>query len=95
MKMLNYYKQCLNGKTIKFKQRIFQKHTFNKSLFTFIFSIVLLSSLFSCKDYLSIDSYFSDEIKLDSVFANTRYIKAYMWGAANMFPDEGNLLNQN
>lgn len=56
---------------------------------------VFLLSLFSCGDFLSIDNYFSDEIKLDSVFANTRYVTAYMWGAANMFPDEGNLLQNN
>ncbi|WP_294081234.1 RagB/SusD family nutrient uptake outer membrane protein [Proteiniphilum sp. UBA5384] len=59
----------------------------------FTFSILLASS--SCKDFLSIDDYFSDEMKLDSVFSNTRYIKAYMWDAANLFPDEGAIFQNN
>jgi hypothetical protein len=49
----------------------------------------------SCKDFLSIDDYFSDELKLDTVFAETRYVEAYMWAAASMFPDEGQLLGEN
>ena len=44
----------------------------------------------SCKDYLNIDNYFDDEFNIDSAFANARYIEAYMWGAAAMFPDESN-----
>ena len=43
----------------------------------------------SCSDYLAIDNYFDDELKLDSVFAEKRYIEAYMWGAASQFYDEG------
>lgn len=69
-----------------------------KKLFKGSLAIVLLSlmlSLFSCKDFLSVDGYFSDEIKLDTVFAKARYIEAYMWGAAAAFPDEGNILQNN
>lgn len=44
----------------------------------------------SCKDYLNIDNYFDDEFNIDSAFANARYMEAYMWGAAAMFPDESN-----
>jgi SusD family. len=54
--------------------------------------LMLIISFSSCKDLLSVDNYFSDELKLDSVFAQTRYVEAYMWGAAGLFPDEGNLL---
>lgn len=42
----------------------------------------------SCSDYLNIDNYFDDEFNIDSVFTNSRYMEAYMWGAAAMFPDE-------
>lgn len=42
----------------------------------------------SCSDYLNIDGYFDDEFNIDSAFVNARYIEAYMWGAASMFPDE-------
>lgn len=68
---------------------------YKKASTSFVSFLVLFLSFFSCSDYLSIDEYFSDEIKLDSVFASTRYITAYMWGAANLFPDEGNLLQNN
>jgi len=60
-----------------------------------VLCLFLMVSISSCKDYLSIDNYFSDELKLDTVFSKTRYIEAYMWSAANMFPDEGNLFNNN
>ncbi len=48
--------------------------------------VLLLAT--SCKDYLAIDDYFDDEFNIDSVFTNARYMEAYMWGAAAMFPDE-------
>lgn len=60
-----------------------------------ILATFLLTLYSSCSDFLSIDDYFSDEIKLDSVFASTRYIKAYMWGAAAQFPDEGRIFMNN
>ncbi|MDR1155144.1 MAG: RagB/SusD family nutrient uptake outer membrane protein [Bacteroidales bacterium] len=46
----------------------------------------------SCKDFLSIDKYFSDEIKLDSVFTEKRYVEAYLWATPMFFDDEGSLL---
>lgn len=63
--------------------------------FILALSLILLTTLVSCKDFLSVDDYFSDEIKLDTIFSKARYIEAYMWGAAAHFPDEGNLLQSN
>jgi len=54
-----------------------------------IFMIVATASFASC-DYLSIDKYFGDELKLDSVFSNKRYTLAYLWDIASQFPDEAN-----
>ncbi|KAA6342737.1 RagB/SusD family nutrient uptake outer membrane protein [termite gut metagenome] len=51
-----------------------------------ILSIIILSS---CADYLNIDGYIDEEMKLDSIFSNKRYIEAYMWNAAGSFTDEG------
>lgn len=65
-----------------------------KDLSMLSISLVLILSHFSCSDFLSVDGYFSDEIKLDTVFAQTRFIEAYMWGAASIFPDEGNILQE-
>jgi hypothetical protein len=44
--------------------------------------------LFSC-NYLNIDQYIDEEMKLDSIFASKRYIEAHVWDAASRFPDEG------
>lgn len=54
--------------------------------------VQLLFMATSCKDYLNIDNYFDDEFNIDSAYANIRYIEAYMWGAAAMFPDESNTI---
>jgi hypothetical protein len=56
-------------------------------------SVVLTAVLVfsSCKDFLNVDSYFSDELKLDSVFREKRYVEAYLWGISGMFEDEGML----
>jgi hypothetical protein len=53
-------------------------------------AVILLTAMacFSC-DYLNIDRYIDEELKLDSIFATKRYIEAYMWDAATHFPDEG------
>jgi hypothetical protein len=56
--------------------------------------VVLLAAVLafsSCKDFLNVDNYFSDELKLDSVFKEKRYVEAYLWGISGMFTDEGTL----
>lgn len=58
----------------------------------FVFAAVAsFLGLSSCKDYLNIDSYFDDEFKIDSIFVSKRYTEAYMWGAAVLFNDEGQI----
>jgi SusD family. len=56
-------------------------------------SIILVSFclLFTSCDFLSVEDYFTDEMKLDSVFANKRNIEAYLWAIANYMPDEGQI----
>lgn len=66
--------------------KIFQR----KFWIALLFFVVLFST--SCRKYLVVDDYFGDELKLDSVFAQSRHVKAYLWGTAGMFPDEGNIL---
>jgi hypothetical protein len=54
--------------------------------------LISLIALFTgCKDFLSTDDYFSDELKLDTVFRQARYVRAYMWATASSFTDEGSL----
>lgn len=59
-----------------------------KQIYTFIFSLALLLS--SC-NYLNVDGYFSDEIKMDSVFSSKRNVEAYLWGITAYMNDEGSL----
>jgi len=54
--------------------------------------IFMTLTFHSCKDFLSIDNYFSDELKLDSVFKEKRYLEAYIWAIPSYFGDEGSLL---
>jgi hypothetical protein len=53
-------------------------------------ALVAMFALGSCKDFLSVDNYFSDELQMDSIRLSPRYLEAYLWGAAARFPDEGN-----
>ncbi|SFU65418.1 Starch-binding associating with outer membrane [Porphyromonadaceae bacterium KHP3R9] len=63
-------------------------------LLSILLSVILLPIvLSSCKDFLNIDNYFDDEFKVDSIFTQTRYVEAYMWGAAAMFSDEGQIFS--
>ena len=54
--------------------------------------LILLAFFFNSCNYLNIDSYFSDELKMDSVFAEKRYIEAYLWGISEGFTDEGSVM---
>jgi hypothetical protein len=62
-----------------------------KFIIGILFPAIMFSSMFSSCNYLNIDSYIDEEIKLDSIFATKRYIEAYMWDAAIRFPDEGDI----
>ena len=55
-----------------------------------IFAGTLLMTVlgFNSCDFLSIDQYIDEEMKLDSLFSSSRYIEAYMWNASSRFPDE-------
>jgi hypothetical protein len=67
---------------------IFSKQTRKKctaGIAAVLFAAVLIPSC----NYLNIDSYIDEEMKYDSIFSNKRYIEAYMWDAATIFPDEG------
>jgi len=54
--------------------------------------IVIVGAMSSC-DYLSIEKYVENDLKLDSVFAQKRTLEAFMWGVTNYLPfDEGQIL---
>ena len=55
-----------------------------------IIIIPTLAGLYSC-NYLSVDNYFDDQMKFDSIFVNKRNLERYMWGIAGDFPDEGRI----
>lgn len=55
-----------------------------------ILSVVV--GLSSC-DYLSINDYIDNDLAIDTIFTQKRYIEAYMWGAVTYLPDEGALFS--
>lgn len=61
-----------------------------KYIFYFI-CLVVSSSYFSCKDFLSMDDYFRDMTQLDSIFQRKELVDQYIRGAAGYLPNEGNL----
>lgn len=61
-----------------------------KRLYIIVLSLAVASMFGSC-NFLDVDRYFSDEIKIDSVFNSTRNVEAYMWGITSYFNDEGSI----
>lgn len=59
-----------------------------------IVCMLLIGMSMSC-NFLNIDKYFDDEFKIDSAFTQKRYMEAYMWGAAALFPDEAQIVREN
>lgn len=59
-------------------------------IISLITSIVLILQFNAC-NFLSVDDYFNETLKLDSVFHNKRNFEKYLWGTANYFEDEGNI----
>ena len=45
---------------------------------------------YSC-NYLDVDKYFHDLTPLDSIFARQSYLERYLWGAAGLLPNPGDL----
>jgi hypothetical protein len=44
----------------------------------------------SCS-FLDVNDYFEDTVQMDSVFTNKIYLEKFLWGAAALLPDEGNI----
>ncbi|MBX9189558.1 RagB/SusD family nutrient uptake outer membrane protein [Bacteroides sp. K03] len=55
-----------------------------------LISCLALGLMSSC-DFLSVDKYFDDTLKYDSVFSNKRNLEKYLWGAAGELPDESKI----
>lgn len=51
----------------------------------------LVLGLMSSCDFLSVDKYFDDTLKYDSVFSNKRNLEKYLWGAAGELPDDSKI----
>jgi starch-binding outer membrane protein, SusD/RagB family len=50
----------------------------------------IIISMSSC-DYLNVSGYFEDTLNIDSVFQKKIYLEKFLWGAAALLPDEGNI----
>jgi hypothetical protein len=51
--------------------------------------------MFSSCNFLSVDDYFNETMKYDSVFANKYNLERYLWATAASFPDEGAIFGYN
>ncbi|MDR1221854.1 MAG: RagB/SusD family nutrient uptake outer membrane protein, partial [Tannerella sp.] len=63
-----------------------------------LFAAILLSVTaiqFNSCDFLSVDDYFNETLKYDSVFANKYNIERYIWATAATFPDEATIWGNN
>lgn len=52
-----------------------------------------VSGMFASCNFLRVDDYFDDTMKFDSIFINYNNLAQYMWGIADMLPDESKLFN--
>jgi hypothetical protein len=50
---------------------------------------------FTSCNFLNIDDYIDEQLKYDSIFVTKRYVEAYMWDAARLLPDEGDIISGN
>lgn len=55
-----------------------------------LWSLGLLPLTQSC-NYLNVDEYFNDLTPLDSIFSKQSYLERYLWGAAGLLPNPGDL----
>lgn len=58
---------------------------------TLLVACFTLIGLMNSCDYLSVDEYFDDTLKYDSVFAYKMNLEKYLWGAAGDLPDESKI----
>ena len=59
----------------------------------FAIALIVITGVFSSCNYLSIEKYVENDLKLDSVFTQRRLLDAFMWGTTRYLPaDEGNII---
>jgi hypothetical protein len=57
-----------------------------------VFVVICIGMLpFNACNFLDVDDYFNETLKYDSIFTSQRNIERYLWGAANAFPNEGQI----
>jgi hypothetical protein len=56
---------------------------------------LIMTAMFSSCNFLSVDDYFNETMKYDSVFANKYNLERYLWATAASFPDEGAIFGNN
>jgi len=56
-------------------------------------ALIVITGVMSSCDYLSIEKYIENDLKLDSVFTQRRTLEDFMWGITTYLPfDEGGIL---
>lgn len=62
-----------------------------KNLIVSTIASIMIILQFNACNFLSVDDYFNETLKLDSVFHNKRNFEKYLWGTANYFYEEGRI----
>jgi hypothetical protein len=57
--------------------------------------LTVISTTFVSCDFLSVDDYFNETMRYDSVFANKYNLERYLWATAASFPNEGSIFGNN
>jgi hypothetical protein len=55
----------------------------------------VLAAMFSSCNFLSVDDYFNETMRYDSVFSNKYNLERYLWATAASFPEEGAIFGNN
>jgi hypothetical protein len=59
------------------------------------FLLAVMATMFGSCDFLSVDDYFSETMKYDSVFSSKYNLERYLWATAASFPEEGAIFGDN
>jgi hypothetical protein len=70
------------------------KNIMNINKITALTVLILLTMFGSC-NFLSVDDYFNETMRYDSVFSNKYNLERYLWATAASFPEEGAIFGNN
>jgi hypothetical protein len=71
------------------------KNIINRNKITGYFFVAVVAAMFGSCNFLSVDDYFNETMRYDSVFSSKYNLERYLWATAASFPDEGAIFGNN